>query len=59
MRNIIQWEGVEFKSSSLQSLNIFGPRKGVEFEFQTMQGIWILEKILTGPAHQLVAQIPF
>jgi hypothetical protein len=51
MRNIIQWEGVEFKSSFLQSLNIFGPRKGVEFEFQTMQGIWILEKILTGPAH--------
>jgi hypothetical protein len=44
-----------FKSSRMQSLNIFGAREGFTFEFTSLSGVWKFENHLTGRARMSVA----
>jgi hypothetical protein len=40
---------ITLKSSHVQSLNIFGARQGLLFEFTCLIGVWKFEKLFSGP----------
>jgi hypothetical protein len=48
-----------FKSSRIQSLNIFGVWKGFLFEFPSLSGVWKFEKLFSGAIPHVNGPFPF